>query len=176
VGYQSRVQPYKDETVAGGGLSGNSVAYPSTIAPTLDAMECAGLVLDDYNGGTPIQDTSVTVLRTGDDLVLTDITNGALAISVFARNYDFLLASDPDRVTANLTITRSSGLVTTLTWVNNSTSKTIKTVAITRSGGLVSSIVTKVFAANGTTIVAQLTKTLTRTSGLVTSVAISRDV
>ena len=175
--YRDRVQPYKDETVVGGGSATDTEPFPTTINPVQDGMEAAGLVLNDWNGGSPIQDTNVSVTRTGNDLILADVTNGSLALSGLTREYDFLLDNDPPRVGNTLTLTRTGGLVTKLTWNNTGTGKNIKTLDFTRVSGQVSTLVVKVFLpADGTTVVAQVTDTITRTSGKVSSITRTRDV
>lgn len=79
--YRDKVQVYKDETVAGGGTAADAEPYPTTLTPAQDALECAGVVLNDWNGGTPIQNTNVTIERVGNDLVLKDVTNGSVTLA-----------------------------------------------------------------------------------------------
>lgn len=100
--YRDLVQVYKDETSGGGGTPSDSTAWPTTISPTQDAVECAGLVLNDWNGGSPVQDQLVKVHRTGGNLVLTDPNAGsktlsqlsASASSIFVQSAMADLASD----------------------------------------------------------------------------------
>lgn len=65
--FVDKVQAYvNDPAVA------ENLPYPSTIENGEDALESCGLVLNDYNGGSPIIDSNVTVTRTGADLVFKD--------------------------------------------------------------------------------------------------------
>jgi hypothetical protein len=90
--------------------------------------------------------------------------------------YDFLLDCEPDSVTNTNTLTRTLGSVTKETWVNTATTKIIKTIDYTRSAGVVTVELVKVFAADGTTVVAQKTINYTRSGGNVTSIATTRNI
>lgn len=92
-------------------------------------------------------------------------------------NYiDWLLDEDPSTVGTSLAITRSAGLVQSLIWTNTSTGLSAKSIAISRSGSFVSTVVTKVFQPDGITIAAQTTATCSYSGSLVTSIATTRDV
>ena len=51
---------------------GQILPYPATLNVGDDAIECCGLVINDYNGGTPIIDNTTSVTRTGNNLVFAD--------------------------------------------------------------------------------------------------------
>jgi hypothetical protein len=92
-------------------------------------------------------------------------------------NYvDFLLDNDPVTVATTLAITRVGGLVTSLTWTDNATSKIVKTVDLARSGSLVSSSIVKIYATDGITVVAQTTSTNSYVGTLVASTITTRDL
>jgi len=86
-----------------------------------------------------------------------------------------LVATPTDRA-ITFAATRTSGQVSRETWTYTATSLLLKSIDYTRVGGLVTSFVTKIFAADGTTIIAQTTDTIARTGGVVTSGTTVRNV
>lgn len=72
-----RVQPYKSESTAAGGSDAEAAPYPVLIKPQSEALDSAGLYLQDLSN----YDYAVTVTRSGNDLVFTDVTTGALNLS-----------------------------------------------------------------------------------------------
>lgn len=72
-----RVQPYKSESTAAGGSDAEAAPYPVLIKPQSEALDSAGLYLQDLSN----YDYAVTVTRSGNNLVLTDVTTGALNLS-----------------------------------------------------------------------------------------------
>lgn len=86
-----------------------------------------------------------------------------------------LVATPSDRA-ITFAATRTSGQVSRETWTYTATSLLLKSIDYTRVAGLVTSFVTKIFAADGTTIIAQTTDTIARTGGVVTSGTTVRDI
>jgi hypothetical protein len=86
-----------------------------------------------------------------------------------------LVATPTDRA-ITFAATRTSGQVSRETWTYTATSLLLKSIDYTRVGGLVTSFVTKIFAADGTTIIAQTTDIIARTGGVVTSGTTVRNV
>ena len=80
-----KVQVYKDESTAGGGSASNAEPFPTTIIVTQEAVECCGVVLNDYHSGSPIQDQNVTLQRSSNDMILADVTNGSQKLSALAK-------------------------------------------------------------------------------------------
>lgn len=90
---------------------------------------------------------------------------------------DVLLDNDPVASTSTLTLTRVAGLVTQMVWADDISHLSLKSIVYTRTGGLVTSVVTQVFSpSDGTTVVAQKTETIVRISGVTTQVLTTRDV
>lgn len=87
--FRDRVQVYKDESTAGGGTAGDAEPFPTTLNPSQDALECAGLVINDWNSGTPVRDTNVTVERVGNDMTFKDVTNGTKTLAQLLAPLDF---------------------------------------------------------------------------------------
>lgn len=155
------------------GVDDSVFEYPEPIDAANDGLASAGFYPQTGAGF----DQNAGVERDGSgNLILKDSLAGTKTLSSFALLYDFLLDCPPDSVGVTYALTRTSGLVSKETWTNTSTTKTIKTIDYTRSSGLVTVMVTKVFASNGTTVVAQTTETLTRSSGVVTGSTKTRDV
>lgn len=90
--------------------------------------------------------------------------------------YDFLLDCEPPSEDNNYSITRAVGVVTKETWTSVATTNTIKTIDYSRSGGVVTTEVVKVYAPDGIAVVAQKTVTYARSGGQVVSATITRDV
>lgn len=91
-------------------------------------------------------------------------------------NYDFLLDCDPVSVGTTYVITRSAGRVIQEAWYNTATTKLMKVINYTRSGGLLTVEEVQVYAADGVTVVAQNTTTYHRSMGLVIGATTTRDV
>lgn len=88
---------------------------------------------------------------------------------------DDLLANEPVYPTTDYTITRTGGVVTREEWVRNP-GNLLKSVDYTRTAGVVTQEVRKIYAEDGTTVNAQLTVDYVRTGGLVTSEVRTRNV
>jgi hypothetical protein len=81
VAYRDLTQLLKQETSAGGGTAGDETPYPSPINASQDAIECAGVVLNDWNGGTPVRDQTVYVRRDGNNLIVNAAGYVTLAVA-----------------------------------------------------------------------------------------------
>jgi hypothetical protein len=97
----------------------------------------------------------------------------------YVAYYEFLLDNEPTAETgatdATYSNTYSGNTITNETWKRNDVTN-IKTVDYTYTGNRVTTEVRKVFAADGTTIVAQVTYTYTYTGNNLTSATMIRDV
>lgn len=181
-GYRDLVQVYKDESAAGGGTAGDAEPFPTTINPSQDAIESAGLVLNDWNGGTPVRDQTVKVIRSGNNLQFIDPIAGTKNLAQLATALDLLLAEDPDSAGNTYAYTtNANGTINVETWTHTAAAHTWKTITYAYLTGtrarLVSSVVTKVFdTSNGTTVLAQMTETYTYTGNKITSSTKTRDV
>jgi hypothetical protein len=164
----NRVLPLKDNS------SGDF--YEEGFNHQQDALDTAGL----YIQNTTSNDANVLVSRdSSNNLTLTDPNAGSTTLAKVVNtpsNYDFLLDNEPTSVGTTYALSLSGGLVSTETWTNTATSKTIKTIAYTYSTGLIQTEVHKVFAADGTTVVAQKTVTYTYSGGSITGSTVTRDV
>lgn len=90
---------------------------------------------------------------------------------------DLLLVESPTAPDCNYTNARDlSNRVVQETWTRTLLATTIKTVDYTYSFGRVATEVTKVFALDGSTILAQTTSTYSYTGGFVTGIATTRDL
>lgn len=156
-----RVQAYVNESTVGGGDSADSTYYQSPLNPQEDALESAGLYLQDASN----RDEAVYLERIGKEIRLVDQFNPGHTLAH--------LAGATQR-TCYEEVTRVSGLVTDISiWTTSGKTQKIKGTAITRTSGLVSSIVETRYDANGTLLAGgTFTKTITRASGLVTSIAV----
>ena len=126
------------------------------------------------------RDASNNLTFTDPVLALTKTLTQLAAASSAVAYTEFLLNNEPTAETgvtdAAYTVTRSAAfLVTNETW-KRSDATTIKTVDYVYTSSFVSSEVRKVFAANGTTIVAQVTWTYVYTAGFIVSSTMNRDV
>jgi len=175
-----RVKPLKIESIASGGDENDE--YPSSLNPEEDHVECAGLVLD----APGLIDESTVLDRNGNDMRFKDTNNpvpvtlSTIVAGATGVTYnEFLLDNEPTAETGAsdcaYTITRAAGQVTKEEWKRNDTTL-IKSIDYSYITGKLSSEVRKVFAANGSTIVAQVTWSYTYTGGLLTSAAMIRDV
>jgi hypothetical protein len=177
-----RVQVIKRESAAQGGDGADDVDYLAPIEPQEDAIEAAGLYLQSLTD----RDTAVLVSRdVNDNLTFTDPVTGTktlaqLSVAASGVSYnEFLLTNPPTAETGTpdctYTPTYVAGLIT-LEAYRRSDSTLVKTVDYTYTARKVTSKIVKVFAANGTTIVAQLTWTIVYTGNIVTSETATRDV
>lgn len=72
-----RVQVYKTESTADGGQDAQSYPFPAGINPQQDALESAGLYIQDGSN----RDYAVLIKRVGNDMVFVDPSSGTLTLS-----------------------------------------------------------------------------------------------
>jgi len=89
---------------------------------------------------------------------------------------DVELGNDPVYPGTTYANIRTFGLLTQETWTRTAGSTLLKSIDYTFSGSRITQQVTKLFAANGTTVVAQTTQTFTYTGSLLTGGTIVRNV
>lgn len=157
--------------------------YPKAINKNADGLAANGFYPQHASSGD--QNAGIERNASG-DLVLGDALAGSFTLSqlvgsgsgAYSPFYeDFLLDCEPDGVTNNYAVTRTSGVVTQETWTNASNSRLIKSIDYTRTSGLLTQEDRKIFSpADGTTLVAHLRVVFTRTAGLVTSAVYTRVV
>jgi hypothetical protein len=183
-----RVQVMKQESTALGGDdadSGPGMSYP--IDPFEDVIEAAGFELQEPFDETRTRDNDVMVSRSSGKMTfkdqenptavtLTDLIGGA---GGFLTYNEFLLDNEPTAETGTTdctyTPTYVSGQVTKEEWKRNDTTL-IKSIDYTYTTGRLTQEVRKVFAANGTTITAQVTWSYSYTGQTLTSATMVRDV
>lgn len=136
-------------------------------------------------GGLALQKSSnlddvVTVTRDSlDNLVFTDAVVGARTLSQLLSYTEFLLNNDPTAETGTPDCTyvpTYSGFSVTKEEWKRSDSTLIKSIDYTYSGIQVTQEVRKVFAANGTTILAQITWSYSYTGVTLTGATMTRNV
>ena len=91
-------------------------------------------------------------------------------------NGDFLLDNEPDSLNNTYSNTISGGKVTQEVWVRTAGATNIKVIDYTYTGPKVTTEVRKVYATDGTTIIAQTTMTYSYTGSVVTGITVTRDV
>lgn len=178
-----RVQILKQESTALGGDDADVVEWGSTpLDPTEDAPEVRGIFYQPAGGP---KDEAVYTTRDGlGNLVFKDSNNVEKTLSdlvgASGLSYtEFLLENDPIAETgatdATYTPTYSGINVTKEEWKRNDTTL-IKSIDYTYTGINVTTEVRKVFASNGTTVLAQVTWTYTYSGITLTSATMTRDV
>jgi len=182
-----RVQVMKQESTALGGDdadSGPGIQYP--IDPFEDVIEAAGFEVQEPFDPTRTRDNDVMISRSSgemtfkDRVVSTPVTLSALVGGTGFLTYtEFLLDNEPTAETGatdcTYTPTYTTGQITLEEWFRNDATL-IKSIAYSYTGGRVSQEVRKVFAANGTTILAQVTWSYSYTGMNLTSATMTRDV
>jgi hypothetical protein len=177
-----RVQVIKRESSALGGDGADDVDYFEPISAQEDAIECAGIYLQDGSN----RDETVYVERNGTSLRFVDGANpGGFSLSQLASGgtgisySEFLLENDPTAETGatdcTYTPTYSGINITKEEWKRNDTTL-VKSIDYTYTGINVTSEVRKVFASDGTTIVAQVTWTYSYTGINLTGATMIRNV
>jgi hypothetical protein len=171
-----RVQLQKRESAALGGAAADDVDYPKPISAQEDAIESAGVYFQDALN----RDQNVYVERAGVDMRFVDqaVPGGRVLVELI-RYYEFLLENDPTAETgavdSTYTPTYSGITVTKEEWKRNDATL-IKSIDYTYTGVFIDSEVRKVFALDGTTIVAQLTWTYLRSGPFITGGVMVRNV
>lgn len=167
-----RVQVYKHESTSEGGQDAQDFPFPTTIDPQEDALESAGLWIQDALN----RDYAVLIKRVGNDMSFTDPSNGTLTLAQLSKLYDFLLENDPPSEGSTESFTRVGNKLTKETWTRTAGATTWKTIDYTYTGNRLTTEVRKVFASNGITVVAQLTLTYTYSGNTMTGITSVRDI
>lgn len=185
--FPERVQVIKQESTALGGDdadSGPAFQYP--IDPFEDVIEAAGFELQEPDDVTRTRDNDVIISRaTGemtfkDQVVTSAVTLTALLAGGTGVTYtEFLLENDPTAETgtpdATYIVTYSGANPTKEEWKRDDATL-IKSIDYTYTSKRVTQLVVKVFAANGTTILAQVTWDITYTAGKLDGGSMTRNV
>ena len=178
---RDKVKPLKLESPDTGGTETDQ--FPTSIDQHEDYLEARGLVLasDDYE----VEDEAVVIERIGDEMKFKDGLNpGGLTLSQLGGSagityIEFLLDNEPTAETGgtdcSYTPTYDSGKVMKEEWARDDATL-IKSIDYTYASGKISQEVRKVFAANGTTILAQVTWSYGYTGQKITSSTMTRDV
>jgi len=131
----------------------------------------------DSTGGTVSFKYLPGAMKVGlDKTNLTTTTSTILQNAFGSIDLNHALVATPSDRAITFAATRTSGQVSRETWTYTATSLLLKSIDYTRVAGLVTSFVTKIFAEDGTTIIAQTTDTIARTGGVVTSGTTVRDI
>ena len=143
----------------------NNTAFKAEIAASAIAETCDWINTD----ATNCDIVFANALSTGDVTVLDGLVaaHGGLALydAERANTYlDFLLENDPPSPATVYSYTVAGGQVTQEKWLRGDTSK-LKTIDYTYSGGKVATEDRKVYATNGTLVLAQKTGIYTWLSG-----------
>jgi len=169
-----KVKPLKLESADTGGVENDE--FPTSMDPTEDFVECAGLVIDDATH----EDESTVIWRTADDMKFKDTNNpGGYTLTQLAAVGDLInlyLENDPPTPGTDYSNTYTGQRVDQEQWKRTSDASLLKQIDYTYTGQKLTTEVRKVFAANGTTILGQLTITYTYTGQLITSIATVRNV
>lgn len=177
-----RVQVLKRESAALGGDAAEDVDYLEPISAQEDAIEAAGIYLQDASN----RDEAVWIERNGSNMRFFDVANpGGYSLTQLATGgagityNEFLLDNEPTAETGatdcTYTPTYSGIFVSKEEWKRNDTTL-VKSIDYTYTGISVTSEVRKVFAADGTTIVAQVTWTHSYTGINLTGSTMVRNV
>lgn len=153
--------------------------YETQFNRNADAADVRGVYVQNDSSN----DSNVLVTRdASDNLTFTDPLAGTKTLSQLGTGVayiEFLLDNEPIAETgatdAAYSTTYSGNNITNETWKRNDTTN-IKTIDYTYTGNRVTTEVRKVYAADGTTIVAQVTWTYTYTGNNLTSATMIRNV
>lgn len=167
-----RVQLLKQESSALGGDAADDLPYSVPIDPQEDALECAGVYLQDASN----RDEAVYVARAGDDMVFRDkvqttpvTLTDLLGAAVAHETIDSLVHALAE--TSYAEVTRTSGQVSAFTvWTDAGKTTKVRESLVTRSAGQASVVVENQYNAAGA-LVQTLTHTITRSAGRVASIA-----
>lgn len=171
--------------------AGNLPATPDALVQT--AMRCGGIVshgLDTQitsivderprlgqfaSGSTAVTDHGLLSGLGDDDHPQYQLRTEKDVIDGYTGFDGFLLENDPPTPNTNYSNSYSGSFLSNETWKRVDTSN-LKTVDYTFSGGKLTTEIRKVYATNGTTIVAQLTIAYTYTGNKLTSYTSTRNV
>ena len=172
-----RVQVVKQESAALGGNAADEQPWPEPIKPQEDAIETAGVFLQDGSN----RDESCLVSRVGPDMTFKDGNNPtAVTLANLLESAGGGITEGQhkllDSLVHNLSetsyeeLTRSGGKVTDIIhWTDNGKTVKIREVNLTRTSGKVSTIVMKQYDGAGA-LAQTLTGTVTRSGGKVASI------
>lgn len=177
-----RVQVLKREQAELGGDEFDEVAWPEPISPQEDAVEAAGVYLQDASN----RDENVLISRDGDDMTFQDVSNptpvtlttlaagsGGLTVEGHKtlRQLIHFINDGPAEGFASgayqETLPSASPFPTSITWWESSSKlKKIVEKLITRTGGGATNvtptpIVWKIYDTDGTTVLAQVSDAIT---------------
>ena len=187
MGVLERVQVIKQESTALGGDdadSGPEINYP--IDPFEDLIEAAGFELQEPFDETRTRDNDVMISRSTGEMTFKDRLNFSpvtlsdlLSGSGGLTYVEFLLDNEPIVETGATDCayapTYTLGKITKEEWKRNDATL-IKSIDYSYTSGKVTQEVRKVFAANGTTIAAQVAWSYNYTGTQLTSASMTRDV
>ena len=159
-------------------ITGNAAAgtYHVNVIVDNTVFSVVETILDSTGGSISFQDPPGATKVGLDPTNLTMTTSAVLQSAFGSVDLNHALVAVPSDRNTTFAVTRTSGQVSNETFSYTATAKAIKSIDYSRTGGLVTSFVTKVFAANGTTIIAQTTTTLSRVGGILSGATIVRNV
>jgi len=171
-----RVHPLKLEDPATGGDQIDQ--FPTELNPLEDHIECAGLVLDDALN----RDEAVRVYRDGDNMAFMDVNNpipstlsDLLLVGLTEEQHRMLPSSNHwiDQDSYDEIIKSGDKTIQVVTWDSPLKTRKIREELLTRTGGVVSQLVTNNY--NGSGILHEtLTEVFNRTGGRVVSIERNR--
>jgi hypothetical protein len=173
-----RVQPLKIESIDTGGDAND--LFPTGVDAQHDYYEGAGLVINDPTH----RDETTVIDRVGNDMKFKDGNNpSGFTLSQLAAGggsgmeyVEYLLGNDPIRAgESSYAITYSGSSVTKEEWKRGDLTL-VKSADYTYVSSRCTQEVVKVFALDGTTVLAQVTWTYTYSSGKISSGSMTRDV
>lgn len=156
-------------------LAGTSAAdgtYTVATVPTQTSFTTVEAIANSVGGTVtfrhPAGSTNVGIDPTGFGSS-TAVTLQAALAALDARLYLRTSPNGPVGTQYDVTVARTNGLISSVTWTNHATSKIFKLIAITRSSNLISLVVVTVYKPDGTTVLVQNTITPTRTNNQISS-------
>ena len=172
-----RIQVLKQESAGLGGDGADDVPYTTPIEPQEDAIEAAGIYLQDATN----RDEAVFLEQAGANLRFVDVSNpSGFSLSQLATGgagitegqhttLDTLIHEIAEN--CDVEVIRSGGRVdSVIVWTNSGHTVKIRETILTRSSGQVATITTKQYDGAGA-LKNTLTKTITRSSGQVATIA-----
>jgi hypothetical protein len=158
--------PYINTNIAGGG-GGGDVSGPAS------SMDLAIAI---YNGvtGKVIKDSGITIATL--TAAVESYADGVGATVAALIEIELLLVTEPTTPNNTYTNTLAGLFVTQEKWVRTAGSTNIKTVDYTFTGSQLTTEVRKVFASDGTTILAQMTFVYSYSGLVLTDIAAVRNI
>lgn len=171
-----RVQVLKRESSALGGQGVEDVDYPSPIEPREDAIEAAGLYVQDAIN----RDQTTLISRSGTDMLFKDGANpGGYTLTQLAAASGISLFNEPSGVDTSHSVSRdSTGRAMVETWISVPGGLTVKTVTYTRTTckRRIATERHRLYGVDGVTVTQEGTKTYTRTGNKLTSTSFDRTI